>query len=283
MSNRVVGTRDVTEGKMFDKLIESNSEEAEFKNRRSYFVVSTIVVGVLFLAAVVASIYAGNIGIGNGDLEMSELLAPVEMAAMTPEERPQQHTPQNQNQQTTETTRVVNQQTTEEMPTAVPPISTVANNYLSHPDGRFIVDGLKDSGPSSAGTGRDSGTDPSGTGLSHPDPRPETTEAGPEVDPPSAIQPPKPRSLGVINGMATSLPKPPYPPAAVAVNAQGKVDVQVLIDESGKVVSAKAVSGHPLLRAAAERAAWSARFTPTYLSKVAVKVTGVIVYNFTKN
>jgi len=267
---------------MFDKLIESNSEEAEFKNRRSYFVVSTIVVGVLFLAAVVASIYAGNIGIGNGDLEMSELLTPVEMAAMTPEERPEQRTPRNQNQQTTEITRVVNQQQVEETPTAAPPVSTVPNSYLSRPDGRFKFD-VVDSGPSSEGTGRDSGGDPNATGLSHPDPRPETTEAMPEVDVPPAIKPPVTKSLGVINGLATSLPKPPYPPAAVAVNAQGKVDVQVLIDESGKVVSAKAVSGHPLLRAAAERAAWSARFTPTYLSKVAVKVTGVIVYNFTKN
>jgi protein TonB len=89
--------------------------------------------------------------------------------------------------------------------------------------------------------------------------------------------------MGVVNGMATSLPKPNYPPAAKAVNVQGKVDVQVLIDESGRVISAKAVSGNALLREAAVAAARNARFTPTLLSKVPVKVTGVIVYNFNRS
>src|SRR5260221_12405305 len=110
---------------MFDKLIESNSEAAEFKNRRNYFMVSTIVVGILFLAAVVASAYAGNFGEGNADLETADLMAPVEMAAMAPEEQPQPRTPQNQPQQTSETTRVVNQQQVNETPTAAPPVSTV--------------------------------------------------------------------------------------------------------------------------------------------------------------
>ena len=54
-----------------------------------------------------------------------------------------------------------------------------------------------------------------------------------------------------------------------------------MIDETGKVISAKAVSGHPLLRDAAERAARGAKFSPTYLSKQPVKVTGLIVYKFT--
>jgi TonB family protein len=89
--------------------------------------------------------------------------------------------------------------------------------------------------------------------------------------------------LGVVNGSATYLPKPPYPAAAVAVNAQGKVSVQVTIDEDGRVVSARAVDGHPLLRGVAEAAAKQAKFSPTLLSKVPVKVTGVIVYNFTRN
>ncbi len=91
---------------------------------------------------------------------------------------------------------------------------------------------------------------------------------------------PPTQSLGVINGKASYLPKPVYSPAAIAVHAGGKVDVQVMIDEAGRVVSAKAVSGHILLRPAAEQAARNAKFTPTYLSKVPVKVTGVIVYNF---
>lgn len=87
-------------------------------------------------------------------------------------------------------------------------------------------------------------------------------------------------SGGVLNGKATNLVQPTYPPAAKAVRANGAVNVQVTIDEQGNVVSASAVSGHPLLRAAAEAAARESKFSPTILSGKAVKVTGIIVYNF---
>jgi TonB family protein len=65
-----------------------------------------------------------------------------------------------------------------------------------------------------------------------------------------------------------------------SVKASGAVNVQVTIDEQGNVVSASAVSGHPLLRQAAEEAARNAKFAPTSLQGVPVTVTGVIVYNF---
>jgi TonB family protein len=87
-------------------------------------------------------------------------------------------------------------------------------------------------------------------------------------------------SGGILNGKATSLPLPSYPAAARAVKASGAVNVQVTIDEQGNVISASAVSGHPLLRQAAEQAARAAIFQPTMLSGELVKVTGVIVYNF---
>lgn len=89
-----------------------------------------------------------------------------------------------------------------------------------------------------------------------------------------------PISGGVLNGKATSLPPPVYPPIAKAAHASGTVTVQVLVDEEGKVVTARAVSGHPLLQAAAVQAARQARFSPTKLSGQPVKVTGVIIYNF---
>ncbi len=91
---------------------------------------------------------------------------------------------------------------------------------------------------------------------------------------------PKTVSGGVLNGKAISLPKPAYPPAAQAVKAGGSVSVQVLINENGEVIAASAVSGHPLLRAAAESAARGARFSPTLLEGTPVKVSGVITYNF---
>jgi TonB family protein len=58
------------------------------------------------------------------------------------------------------------------------------------------------------------------------------------------------------------------------------VNVEVLVDETGKVISAKAVSGSPLLMHAAQQAALGARFSPTRLGDQAVKVSGVITYNF---
>ncbi len=91
---------------------------------------------------------------------------------------------------------------------------------------------------------------------------------------------PKTISGGVVNGKATNLVKPAYPAAARAVRASGAVNVQVTIDEQGNVISAAAVSGHPLLRAAAVQAARDSKFAPTRLAGQLVKVTGVIVYNF---
>ena len=87
-------------------------------------------------------------------------------------------------------------------------------------------------------------------------------------------------SGGVLNGKAYSLPKPSYPAVARAVRASGAVSIQVLIDEDGKVFSAMAVSGHPLLRAASVSAACSAEFSPTQLDGRPVRVNGVITYNF---
>lgn len=89
-----------------------------------------------------------------------------------------------------------------------------------------------------------------------------------------------PISGGVLNGKATSLPKPAYPAIARAAHASGAVNVRVLVDESGNVLTALAVSGHPLLQASAVAAARQAKFKPTLLSGQPVKVSGIIVYNF---
>jgi len=86
---------------------------------------------------------------------------------------------------------------------------------------------------------------------------------------------------GVLNGKATSLPTPPYPPIARAAHASGNVTVEVTIDEEGNVISAHAVSGHPLLQAAAVAAARQAKFSPTRLSGQPVKVQGTLIYSFT--
>jgi protein TonB len=90
----------------------------------------------------------------------------------------------------------------------------------------------------------------------------------------------KPVSGGVLNGTAISLPPPVYPDAAKRMRTQGVVTVDVVLDETGKVVSASASSGPPMLRDAAVQAALKARFSPTKLSGQPVKVSGVINYKF---
>src|SRR6185312_15256206 len=85
---------------------------------------------------------------------------------------------------------------------------------------------------------------------------------------------------GVLNGKALYLPAPDYPALAAQAKASGAVNVQVTIDEYGNIISARAISGHPLLQAASVAAARQARFSTTSLSGVPVKVTGILVFNF---
>jgi TonB family protein len=87
-------------------------------------------------------------------------------------------------------------------------------------------------------------------------------------------------SGGVLNGKAITLPRPEYPAVAKLAKASGNVTVEVTIDEEGNVISARSVSGHPLLQSAAVTAARQARFTPTKVGGQAVKVNGVLVYTF---
>ena len=84
----------------------------------------------------------------------------------------------------------------------------------------------------------------------------------------------------MLNGVALTLALPTYPAEAREKKASGGVNVQVTIDEQGQVLSAKAISGDPLLKAASEEAARNSKFAPTTLQGVPVKVTGVIYYNF---
>jgi TonB family protein len=103
-----------------------------------------------------------------------------------------------------------------------------------------------------------------------------------DVEPPPPMPRPilKPVSGGVLNGTALSLPAPVYPDAAKRMRTSGTVIVEVVLDESGKVVSAIATGGPAILRDSAVQAALKARFSPTKLSGQPVKVSGIINYKF---
>ncbi len=73
---------------------------------------------------------------------------------------------------------------------------------------------------------------------------------------------------------------PVYPPAAVAARIFGTVLVEVNVDESGMVTSARALSGHMLLKEAAVDAARGWTFKPTILQGTPVKVIGTLTFTF---
>ena len=262
---------------MFDKLVESDTAGAEFKNRGRYFMVSSVVVGILFLTAVVYSLYATEVGLGNGNFEITELISPIAPDAPEPEP-PRQQTPANQSSSTPR--NIDSNMARVDEPTIAPTsVSTIKNTEPSRGLERF--DPLRpqsfgDGGPGTAGRIETTGSSSGNIDVETDEPAVRTTE----LPPPVVKKPPVIKSEGVINGKATYLPVPVYPAPAKAVGAMGEVKVQVTIDEEGRVISAKAVSGHPLLRQAAETSARNAKFSTTYLSRVPVKVTGVIMYNF---
>ncbi|HTH51886.1 MAG TPA: TonB family protein [Pyrinomonadaceae bacterium] len=271
---------------MFDRLVESEQKGA-VKSRRSYFTLTTFAVATLSLTAIVVSIFADDFSIGTRNIELVELIAPVEMADPAPQPKAQPRQPVQQTQQTTavpqRTVAMARVDDTRVVPTTV---STTPNRNLSIPDdGRFTIGKFNTNPTVPAGdagrgpaTGIGAGNDTTGI-ASTVVAKTETEEvAAPRAEVKkgqSAI-----KSGGVLNGKAIDLPKPTYSAAAKAVHAGGTVTVQVMLDESGRVVSASALGGHVLLRAAALDAARRARFSPTLLSGVPVKVTGVIVYNF---
>lgn len=104
-----------------------------------------------------------------------------------------------------------------------------------------------------------------------------------DSEPPPSVAPKpilRPISGGVLNGAATFLPPPVYPDTAKRMRTSGVVTVDVVIDENGKVISAKASDGPSTLREPAVRAALRARFSPTRLTGQPVKVLGTISYKF---
>jgi TonB family protein len=74
--------------------------------------------------------------------------------------------------------------------------------------------------------------------------------------------------------------KPIYPSGAKAMGVSGKVEVKVVISESGRVIEATAVNGHVALRAAAEAAARQWVYKPATLDGVPMKTESVLTFTF---
>jgi len=84
----------------------------------------------------------------------------------------------------------------------------------------------------------------------------------------------------VVKGRATRKVQPAYPEIARTAKASGVVLVQITINESGEVINAQIIRGHPMFNDAALQAAKQWRFNPTILNGQPVKVKGVLTFNF---
>lgn len=269
---------------MLDQLVESKSNSHENARRGGFLLTTSVIMIAVMLSALLYSLFNEDYGMGGDDLELSTLVAPVPVPEAEPP-APEPEQPKQQNEpnvdvrreliQNIESSPITPVKTSVERPsvqqmrldrlTKLGAADSNTGDRVSSEVARAVTGGTTDGLGGGDGTGgAPVAAAPTPPPLAKPTPKP----------------PPKTISGGVVNGKATSLPKPPYPPAARAVRASGAVSVQVLIDENGRVVSASAVSGHPLLRSAAVQAARQARFSPTQLSGQPVKVSGIITYNF---
>ena len=73
---------------------------------------------------------------------------------------------------------------------------------------------------------------------------------------------------------------PVYPPAAEAAGVHGDVLVDALIGVDGRVKSARSVSGHPLLREAAEEAVRQWEYNPYAGGTTPGEVKATLTVNF---
>lgn len=264
---------------MFNNLIESQSHRTEFKRRGRFLAVTAAVYTLLFFAAGIGSIYAydATLEAQSDDLMVLNWVPPV---AVTPASAPRPVQPIRRS--STPLARVdpkatISQRTVAvantNNPNLVPTnVGTIASQ-IPPVTGAFRI-GPQNVDPPGAGT-------PGGCATCNGS-NPVNVEL---VDtPPVAVKPPTPTTRTLTSTLllskVLSMPKPAYPAMAKQIHVQGQVNVQILVDEQGKVISAHAVNGHPLLLGAASQAALQARFTPTVLNGQPTKVQGVITYNF---
>jgi protein TonB len=262
---------------MFNNLIESSSHAREYKRRGSFLLFTTGVYAVLLSLAGVASIYAY-------DAHLDEQTNQLELISFVP---PPTAEPERVIADAART-RPTNSRNTPAVPTRTELISSVTDptKVPDHPGTAPVLippappgaiigpDNADPPGPAFSGRGVPTGNGNNVVTITDPPPAPPATPT-PTPAPPRIV-----KVSHILNSQAQVLPRPNYPPMAKQIHLQGTVTVQVLIDETGKVVSAKALSGHPLFVVEAQRAAMGARFSPTIIGDQPVKVSGVITYNF---
>ncbi len=254
---------------MFDKLVESTKSEK--KGRSKFFVAMSLIYGVSLSVLGVLSIMWFNPAPAEAFNLKIIMAPPLLPASKAPE--PITH---------------VSEPSPAWIPPATPP-RTIADPRTVTPAPRLTP--RTDYIPGTPHIGTDIGT-PSpfiseGNERDVPPPPAPTPTPSPKATPTPAATP-EPQKIvqmtsSMITGKAVRKVQPPYPAMAKAAHIAGPVQIQILISEEGRVVSASTVNGHPLLRDASVQAAKEWVFSPTILNGKGVKVSGILTFNFTLN
>ena len=259
---------------MFENLVESGSHSADLKRKGSFLLGFLAIYVVAIIAALIVGILMAPAFIDQQTLELTALIAPVPVQQQQQEQK-QEAKPEKMDVSKNVDVRkelIADVSRADLVPkevsakaSDVPPVRKGVVTML----GSGNTNAIAPVAPG-AGTGSIVSSGPTKVDVADAPPPP----------PPKPTPPKAPISGGVLNGKAVRLVQPPYPAIARSARAAGQVRVQIVIDENGNVVSAAPVSGHPLLQGAAVAAARASKFTPTKLSGMPVKVSGVIIYNF---
>jgi protein TonB len=240
---------------MFDQLVESSRHGKDNKRTGMFLLTTTLIYGVGVIALAIGTILWFS----------PELMEAFDVQAMVqPPEPPKAEAPEPEPQ----IIRNIPEVTTFQPPKVVAKIPEAT----AVPPKRMVTSAVP-------------GGVPGGTPGGAPAPIVREEAPPPPPPPPAPTPAPTPRPVhkvsgGVLPGLAIKKITPTYPAIARTARASGAVQIQVMISEEGRVISADVVSGHPLLREAALQAAKQWTFKPTELSGVPVKVQGILTFNF---
>lgn len=278
---------------MLDQMVESKDTMKESRTLLALFsflivlaIVSVIGVGVWHLSSLFGYFQGGGMG---GDLELTSLVAPVAVEAEEPPPVEEKVEKVEQVKQNVDVRQVIMQDvanntkipdTTSVVVNKTKTVRDIGNTVLGKTDSDAEV--LRSSDREAVSLNQEGATSQPDKILVDDGDEPKLERTPTPKPEPTATPKPQPKTIsgGVVNGKARNLVQPTYPAAARATRAAGQVQVSIKIDESGRVVSASAISGNPLLRSAAVSAAQRSTFNPTLLSGQPVSVTGIIIYNF---
>ena len=253
---------------MFDQLLDSNLRVRNVRSRL-FFAIAAAVYAVVLIAIVTTAVLLFNQGL------VAAMPLDVRLTAVKLDNAVQRTT---QRQATSGRMALATSRTfTVPRPSAIAARrETESLPMVGHSGYMGVINGAAGALPPGVGTGGEGVVPGSNSRVLEPPPQP-------PVEKPAERKANARVSEGVLQGNAITKEVPRYPEMAKRAGIQGAVQVLITIDESGEVVEASVVNGNPLLRAAALDAARRWRFSPTLLSRVAVRVQGILTFNFQLN